>query len=190
MIETVTAPTVEPITLADAKLHLRVDGTTEDAYITALITAARQAADHEAQRSFAARTLRLRALSFDRLELSRGPVNAITHVRYIDPAGVQQTVPAQSYYLDRSGLVPVVRLAVGASWPTTASRADVVEVQYTAGTWNVAAGVDTPRSALQYMLLLIGSMYEHREADADRAVARMPWVAALLDPDRIPGHMT
>jgi hypothetical protein len=35
-------PTVEPITLAQAKQHLRVDFSEDDAYITALITAARQ----------------------------------------------------------------------------------------------------------------------------------------------------
>jgi hypothetical protein len=37
-----TQPTVEPITLGQAKSHLRVDFTDDDSYITALITAARQ----------------------------------------------------------------------------------------------------------------------------------------------------
>jgi Phage gp6-like head-tail connector protein len=35
-------PTVEPLSLTEAKQHLRVDFTEDDAYITALITAARQ----------------------------------------------------------------------------------------------------------------------------------------------------
>ena len=38
----ITAPTAEPITLAEAKLHLRVNNSVEDALITALITASRQ----------------------------------------------------------------------------------------------------------------------------------------------------
>jgi uncharacterized phiE125 gp8 family phage protein len=186
MVEIVTAVLVEPITLAEAKAHLRVDIATDDAYITALIIVARQQAEHEAQRSFAPQTLRIRASDFgDGVELKRGPVNAITHVRYQDAANVQQTVSASAYYLDRSGLVPVVRAASGATWPPVYPQNDVIEVQYTAGTWNTGAGVEAPRAAVQYMLLLIGSMYENREADAALAVQRMPYAERLLDAYRV-----
>jgi len=182
MIEVVTAVAAEPITLADAKAHLRVDISTDDAYITALIIVARQQAEHEAQRSFAPQTLRIRANEFgDGVELRRGPVNAVTHVRYQDATNVQQTLSASSYYLDRSGFVPAVRAAFGAIWPAVYQQNDVIEVQYTAGTWNTGAGVEAPRAAVQYMLLLIGSMYENREADAALAVQRMPYAERLLD---------
>lgn len=48
----VTAPTLEPITLAQAKEHLRVDGSDEDALITLCITAARERIEHECRRAF------------------------------------------------------------------------------------------------------------------------------------------
>jgi uncharacterized phiE125 gp8 family phage protein len=186
MVEIVTPVAVEPITLADAKAHLRVETVTDDAYITALIAVARQQAEHEAQRSFAPQTLRVRASAWGNgVELLRGPVNAVSHVRYQDAANVQQTLSASAYYLDRSGLVPVVRSAAGANWPDVYPQNDVIEVQYTAGTWSAGAGVEAPRAAVQYMLLLIGSMYENREADAAMAVQRMPYAERLLDAYRV-----
>jgi len=48
----VTQPTLEPITLAQAKEHLRVDGTDEDALIGLCITAARQRIEEECRRAF------------------------------------------------------------------------------------------------------------------------------------------
>lgn len=182
MIEVVTAPTVEPITLAEAKAHLRVDFANDDAYITALITVARQQAEHEAQRSFAAQTLRARVSKFgDGVELERGPVTAVVHVRYQDAANVQQTLPASVYYVDRSGLVPVVRLASLQQWPQVFPQAGSIEVQYTVGTW-----VEPPRAAIQYMLLLIGSMYENREQTVTGTIqAELSFAARLLDPYRV-----
>lgn len=185
-VEIVTAVAAEPITLSEAKAHLRVDGTADDAYITALITIARQATEHEAQRSFAPQTLRVRASEWgDGIELPRGPVNAVSHVKYNDDGNVQQTLSSAAYYLDRTPLTPVVRRQYGYTWPTLHSREDTIEVQYTAGTWQTAAGVESPRAALQYMLLLIGAMYENREMDAERAAMRLPFVDRLLDMYRV-----
>jgi hypothetical protein len=48
----VTPPSVEPVSLALAKVHLRVTWTDDDAYITALITAARLKCESHLSRSF------------------------------------------------------------------------------------------------------------------------------------------
>ena len=55
----VTAPAAEPLTLAEAKLHLRVDDTADDALIGALITAARQHAEHDTRRALVTQTWKL-----------------------------------------------------------------------------------------------------------------------------------
>ncbi len=49
-----TAPTVEPLSLVEAKSHLRVDITDDDALITSLVTAARQYAEQITRRAFIA----------------------------------------------------------------------------------------------------------------------------------------
>ncbi|MEY3740425.1 MAG: hypothetical protein RLZZ192_1101, partial [Pseudomonadota bacterium] len=51
-LQLVTPPIDEPVTLAEAKLHLRVDFDEDDALILALISAARQAAQTITGRQF------------------------------------------------------------------------------------------------------------------------------------------
>lgn len=182
MIETTVAVAAEPITLAQAKTHCRVEISTDDTYITSLITVAREYAEHEAGRSFAAQTIKATLTHFDDpMPLLRSPVTAVTGITYLDTADNRQTLSASVYYLDRSDLVPCVRLVPGQSWPTTSERTGGVEITYTAGTWAIA-----PTTAVQYMLLLIGSMYEFREADAERAASRIGFADRLLDRWRIP----
>ncbi len=54
----VTAPTEEPVSLAEAKLHLRVDYSNDDVLIGALITAARQHAENDTRRALVTQTWR------------------------------------------------------------------------------------------------------------------------------------
>lgn len=57
----VTPPSTEPVTLAEAKLHLRIETamTDDDTYISALITAARQSAETITRRAFIIQVWRL-----------------------------------------------------------------------------------------------------------------------------------
>ncbi len=54
----VTAPIEEPVSLAEAKLHLRVDYSNDDLLIAALITAARQHAENDTRRALVTQTWR------------------------------------------------------------------------------------------------------------------------------------
>jgi uncharacterized phiE125 gp8 family phage protein len=177
VVEVVTDVAVEPITLADAKAHLRVSHTNDDAKITALLGRAREQAEHLTGRSFAPKTLRVVVSTWgDAIELPRGPVNAVSHVRYLDQDGVEQTLSASNYYLDTKAAIAVVRRAPDVRYPLLSARLDAVRVQYTAGTW-----VASPRSAFEWMLIKVAQMYENREAD-------VPVQAySLLDPYRVHG---
>jgi len=183
MLEVVTAPSAELVSLEMARAHLRVDGTDEDAYIASLVRRARAYAEHEAGRSFGTQTLKatLAALS-DAMPLPRGPVVSVSSVTYLDANAARQTLSSALYYLDRSSLDAIVRRVPGASYPTQSVRVGGAEITYLAGAWGVL-----PEGAVQYILLLVGSMYEHREADVERAAMRHPFADRLLDAARVPG---
>lgn len=171
------APASEPVTLAEAKNHLRVEHTLDDALITRLITAARQHVENITGLAIGQQQWRAFFDDFYRLELARHPVIAIDAVRYIDPDGNAQVVPAADYQATETLPVEVVS-APGAQWPDVIDGADAVTVDYTCGT-----AADLP--VVQAVLLLLADMYENREASIiGVSHTPNPAVDALLAPYR------
>jgi uncharacterized phiE125 gp8 family phage protein len=137
----VTAPALEPIDLADAKLAARIadDQTELDGLITMLITAGREWAENFTGRAFITQTWeRKYDLGFpDEIELPKPPVQSVTSVTYIDGNGVTQTLSPSLYitslstgpYAMPGRIVP----AYGQSWPSTRSVPDAVTVRYVCG---------------------------------------------------------
>jgi len=90
-----TAPSVEPVTLDQAKLHLRVDSSDDNTLITALITTARQLAERETKRAFITQTWELhldRALP--EVEIPKPPLQSVDSIKAIST--VQSTVDQES----------------------------------------------------------------------------------------------
>lgn len=186
----ITAPTEEPITLAIAKAHLRITVSDDDTRITAMIVAAREQAELRTGRALCTQTWETVADTFDDAEtLSRSPVQSIVNVKYLDTAGVQQTLSSGNYVLDNDATPGRVFLAYGAAWPDTYAMPNAVRVRYLAG-YGTAA--DVPQSIKAWMLLAIGSMYALAETFADGRYAPLPdrfW-HSLLDPFVIYGART
>ena len=181
MLELVTAVATEPVTLAEAKLHLRVDSGThpDDNLITALISVAREAAEHQTGRSLAAQTWKLHADCFGELELERPPVTSVTWVKYYDATNTQQTLSSTVYYVDYADTIPEIKLAYGQVWPVLYPRDDTVSVQYVTGYTTI------PPCAKQWILCMIGALYENRELVSERGVISLGFLDRLLDPVRI-----
>lgn len=182
------APSCEPITLAEAKLHLRVDADDDDDLITALIQGAREWAENYTRRSFVQRGLELRMDSFPaEILLPRGPVQSVTAVKYTDSAGSLQTVSTDLYQTDLYGTPPRIVLVSGATWPTPKLGAvNAVLVQYTAGypepeTSPQGMADNVPAAVKAAIKILVGYWYENREAAAQVPMA----VKALLAPFEI-----
>ncbi|KVO11721.1 head-tail connector protein [Burkholderia ubonensis] len=197
LVQTVP-PAVEPITLAAAKLHLRVDITDDDALITALIVAARQFAESLTGRSFVTQTWRLTLNYFPIcMELERGVVQGINSITYRDMSGATQTVafnaPANgiqrstdgNIVADLTALPARIAPAFGRIWPIPMPEIGAVAVSYTAG---YGTDTDVPEGIKRWMLLRIGSLYAFREeivAERSIKVDPMPFFDLLLDPFRI-----
>lgn len=162
----VTPPSEEPITLDEAKAHLRQTYSDDDAYITALITAARQLVEGYTNRALMPQRIRIGMDGFcavtklPRLpfkdNLSAPPVE----VKYIDENGAQQTLPESTYYINQYVEPVQVSLASGQSWPTITRVPAGVTMEYDVGYADADA---VPGPLKQWMLLAIGAMYDHRD---------------------------
>lgn len=84
----VTDLAVEPVTLADFKLHARIDYNTDDTLCEMYLKAARQHLEGWSQKSFGAKTIKLTALNLPKnYRLMFGPIAAIS-----DPVDTYTTV--------------------------------------------------------------------------------------------------
>lgn len=143
----------EPVTLEEARKHLRVDHTDDDALIGALITAAREYAEDAL--CWRALTPRGYDVTFDgwpssnQLWLPMPPVMTVDEIVSIDGEGAEETIDPARYRLD-SGLGRVVFVG----YHPGASR---VRVSYQAGY------MACPASLRAGVLLLVGHWYENRE---------------------------
>lgn len=184
-------PSGEPLTLAEAKLHLRVDAdiTEDDSLITALIVTARQQAEHRTGRALLTQQWRysVDAFTVDSLELPLPKLQSVQAVSYLDNNGVRQTLANPEYDVITDELVGRIIPAYGKSWPSCREHPGSVRVDYTCG---FGAAADVPQSIKAWMLLAIGAWYENREAlTAGQPVAELPrcfW-EGLLDPFWVPG---
>ena len=187
----ITEPSVEPITLEEAKLHLRVDHATDDDLITSLIVASREQAEQLLGRALITQTWErvLDAFPESEIELGMPPVQSITSVIYVDGAGDEITLDAEDYTLDSSTLPGYVLPSETQDvWPVTLDTVNAVRVRFAAGYGSTGASV--PSSIRQWMLIQIGTMYKMREGVAiGVSVSEIPnrWVDGLLDRYRIWG---
>lgn len=183
----ITGPTVEPLDAATLKLWCHIDGTDEDALLDGLfIPAARQACEHATGRALLIQTWEVVLDSWPAavaIELPRAPVIAISSVKYIDPAGVQQTMDSALYALDKDSAPGWLLPAYDTAWPDLRETANAVRVRYTAGFGTAAT--DVPQALRMWIALHAAAAYQSREATSEKPLSVNPALAGLLDPYRL-----
>jgi uncharacterized phiE125 gp8 family phage protein len=161
-----TPATSEPLGLAEAKAHLRVDINDDDTEINSYIAAARQYAESVTRRAFVAQTwdFTLDRFPLGAIKLPIQPVASVSYIQYVDTAGATQTftegtspdVAKYDVFTDgpRTTIVPKYNLV----WPDTRVHPNVVTVRFVAGYTTF------PEDLKQCLRLLVGHQYENREA--------------------------
>jgi uncharacterized phiE125 gp8 family phage protein len=186
----VTAPVLEPLSLDEAKLHCKVElsVTDDDALISALMLAVRQAAESELRRALLTQTWRWTADGFPAssdavLHLPRPPLQSVSSVKYLDAAGVLQTLAASAYVVDTITQPGRLQLAVDQTWPTTQAVLNATQIDFVAG-WTSAANV--PAAIRVGMKLWIGTLYRNRESVSPAVMSEIPdGVRRLWAPHRM-----
>lgn len=139
-VTVVTAPSVEPITLAEAKEYARVDSddSSQDNVLEIFIQTAREYAENLTARAFVQRTLELALPGFPCegvIDVPRPPLQSVTSITYIDQAGEQQTLDPALYQVDTRRAPGRVMPVYGEVFPATRgpSTFNAVVVRYVAG---------------------------------------------------------
>jgi uncharacterized phiE125 gp8 family phage protein len=203
-MQLITPPAAEPVSLAEAKLHLRVDFDEDDALIQALISAARQAAEMLTQRQLVTARWRVVLDSFPgcglmgvpagqtftlpghAILIPKSPLQSVLEICYRDMAGVSQVMPSAHYTVDKACEPARITPVFGQIWPVALPQIGAVSVTFDAGYGSAA---DVPEGLKSWIKLRLGSLYAHREEVASMARGRidpLPFVDGLLDPYKVP----
>ena len=184
-----TPPSGLPVSVDEAKLHLRIplEDDRHDVDLALKLAAAARHVEGISGRALVFRTLDAYLQDWPAdgvVKLPWWPVDSITGVAYIDSAGAVQTLTVPTdIQLDLESQPSRIAPAYGTSWPTVRIGYKAITVTYVAG-----YGIDgehVPEDLKSAVLLVLGDLWENREdttAAAGLGVARFDAVRALLGP--------
>ena len=204
-----TAWSETAITLAEAKTHLRLEGSDDDTYLNALISTAQFAVEKYTGRAITNQTLKLgldglpyaddnkyypegfftapdinRSLGY--IVLPRPPLVSVTHLKYYDEDNTATTFATSNYHVDTQTEPGRLVLKRGKTFPSASDlrTANAYEITYVAGYGSSRDDVPTPIK--QAIKLLVAHLYEIREAVTKDSTNAIPYtIMGMLDPYKI-----
>lgn len=185
-LELIRPPAVEPVSIAEAKAHARIDTSEEDAIVASLVTTSRLSIEAALGLGLVSQDWRIRLDAVPRsgvIELPMRPLAAVLAVRVRDAAGDAVALSAADYEVDAASVPPRIALSRAVS-VQSGVRLGWIEIDITVGYG--AAATDVPAPIRQALLMLAAHWYEHREpVSPGGAPHRIPdTVDALLAPYR------
>lgn len=202
-MQLITHPAGEPVSLEEAKLHLRVDFDDDDALIQMLISSARQAAETITNRQLMTASWKLVMDSFPgpslmgvpagqpftlpghAILIHKSPVQNVVAINYLDMNSVQQTMPAVNYTIDAACEPARITPVFGQIWPIPLPQIGAVSVTFDAGYGDASA---VPEGIKSWIKLRVASLYTYREevvAPSRGRIETLQFVDGLLDPYKV-----
>ena len=183
-LKLITPPADWPVSLVEAKAHLRVDFADDDALIEIFRKAATDEAEKFTGRALIEQTwdLYLDAFPAAEIKIPRPPLIEVVGVFY-GGAADEQTLPAAGYIVDDASEPARIALASNGSWPTLTTQANAVRVRFKAGYIDDSspAAANVPYAIKAAILLTIGTLYANRETViVGQTATLLPWSAEQL----------
>lgn len=186
----ITKPTSEPVTVAEAKFHCKIEDTDHDTYIGALITVAREYAESYQNRAIATQTWLLTLDDFPcgPIFIPMANLQAVNSFEYLDQDGMLSQLEEDTNFVvdiySHPGRISPVQ---NTFWPTSNRQPGNVHIEFDCG-YVVDEDTDQiPQATKQAILLLVAHLFETRQPIATGTiVAKIPFaVDALLDMNKI-----
>lgn len=176
----------EPVSLFEARDHLKLDTTgsthPDDALVEAYIEAAREHVENRTGRTLVttARTEYFDCWQ-DEFILMWAPVLSITTLKYVAGDGTLTTLDSAIYRTDLASLRARVTLAYGEVWPDALPVSNAIQFAYSTGPAAAVTG-----ALKQAVLLLAAHWYENRVPVGPGSLGEMPhMVSDLIGPYRV-----
>ena len=170
------APAAEPLTTADAKAHIRVDHTDDDAVIGSIAAAARAHVEARTATRLYTQTVNFKTDDWaDMASLPICPVQSISSISYVDIAGDVITLPTTVYETRLDLLEPSIVLKYSQAWPAI-RMGSLITVTAVVGYGGAGA---QPPEVIHAIKLLVGDMYAQRETFFNGSANAVPMAAAV-----------
>jgi uncharacterized phiE125 gp8 family phage protein len=166
MLKLITPPATYPLTLAQAKEHLRVETDDEDTLITSYLDAATQLIEAQTGLCLVTQTWEYHISNlFFTLTLPKMPVQSITSIKYYDTDNNLQTWDSSNYrllnpYQYRARIEPINQL------PPVNWRRDAVQIRFVCGFETI------PERAKQAVRLALGVFHNERSGEITGTISK------------------
>lgn len=180
-----SGPAAEPVTLAEAKAHLRVEHAADDDIIVALIAGSRIHVEAQARRALITQSWRLtRDVWPDSGFVAVLPVPLVTldAARVYRADGTTQAIDTGAFTLDTAAAPARLGFTRGAL-PVPGRANAGIEIDVTCGYGG--DGDDVPEPLRQAIRLLVAHWYENRALVSGEVAVLPQTVAALIAPYRV-----